>query len=100
MTKAATPSLQQTRGTVVNASSIGAHRVDGPQLAYSVAKTAVTSFGRPRRLSGPALRRFEPYGRSVGIETRVFHSSILKDQVSNAVTPSSDNDAKITYRWR
>ena len=46
MTKAATPWLEQTRGTVINVSSIGAHRVDGPPLAYNVAKAALTAFGR------------------------------------------------------
>jgi NAD(P)-dependent dehydrogenase (short-subunit alcohol dehydrogenase family) len=45
MTKAATPWLEQTRGTVINVSSIGAHRVDGPPLAYNVAKAALTAFG-------------------------------------------------------
>jgi NAD(P)-dependent dehydrogenase (short-subunit alcohol dehydrogenase family) len=46
MTKAATPWLEQTRGTVVNVSSIGAHRVDGPPLAYNVAKAALAAFGK------------------------------------------------------
>jgi len=46
MTKAATPWLEQTRGSVINVSSIGAHRVDGPPLAYNVAKAALSAFGK------------------------------------------------------
>ena len=46
MTKAAAPWLEKARGTVINVSSIGAHRVDGPPLAYNVAKAALTAFGK------------------------------------------------------
>lgn len=46
MTRAAVPWLEKTRGTVVNVSSIGAHRTDGPPLAYNVAKAALTAFGK------------------------------------------------------
>jgi NAD(P)-dependent dehydrogenase (short-subunit alcohol dehydrogenase family) len=46
MTKAAMPWLERTRGTVINVSSIGAHRVDGPPLAYNVAKAGLTAFGK------------------------------------------------------
>ena len=46
MTRCALPWLTETRGAVVNVSSIGAHRVDGPPLAYNVAKAALTAFGR------------------------------------------------------
>ncbi|AND15254.1 SDR family NAD(P)-dependent oxidoreductase [Rathayibacter tritici] len=45
MTRAALTPLAQARGTIVNVSSIGAHRVDGPPLAYNVAKAALTAFG-------------------------------------------------------
>lgn len=45
MTKAAMPWLEQTQGTVINVSSIGAHRVDGPPLAYNVAKAGLSAFG-------------------------------------------------------
>lgn len=46
LTKAAAVWLEQTHGTVINVSSIGAHRVDGPPLAYNVAKAALTAFGK------------------------------------------------------
>jgi NAD(P)-dependent dehydrogenase (short-subunit alcohol dehydrogenase family) len=46
LTKAAAPWLEQSGGTVINVSSIGAHRVDGPPLAYNVAKAALTAFGK------------------------------------------------------
>lgn len=45
-TRAALPWLERRGGVVVNVSSIGAHRVDGPPLAYNVAKAALTAFGR------------------------------------------------------
>lgn len=45
-TRAALPWLERAGGVVVNVSSIGAHRVDGPPLAYNVAKAALTAFGR------------------------------------------------------
>ena len=46
MTQAALPRLEETRGTVINVSSIGAHRVDGPPLAYNVAKAALSAFAQ------------------------------------------------------
>ena len=46
MTRAALPHLIETRGAVVNVSSIGARRPAGPPLAYNVAKAALTAFGR------------------------------------------------------
>lgn len=45
-TRAAASWLEQTAGTIVTVSSMGAHRVDGPPLAYNVAKAALTAFGR------------------------------------------------------
>jgi len=46
LTKAAMPWLERSRGSVINVSSIGAHRVEGPPLAYNVAKAALTAFGK------------------------------------------------------
>jgi len=46
VTRAALPSLIDRRGAVVNVSSIGARRPEGPPLAYNVAKAALTAFGR------------------------------------------------------
>jgi len=46
MTRAALPHLVEARGAVVNVSSIGARRPEGPPLAYNVAKAALTAFGR------------------------------------------------------
>ncbi|MFV0461178.1 MAG: SDR family NAD(P)-dependent oxidoreductase [Actinomycetales bacterium] len=43
-THAAMPLLSDGGGAVVNVSSIGAHRPDGPPLAYNVAKAALTAF--------------------------------------------------------
>lgn len=45
-TRAALPWLSESAGVVVNVSSLGAHRVDGPPLAYNVAKAALTAFGQ------------------------------------------------------
>jgi len=46
MTRAALPSLVEVNGAVVNVSSIGARRPEGPPLAYNVAKAALTALGR------------------------------------------------------
>ncbi len=46
MTRAALPALTSSRGAVVNVSSMGARRPEGPPLAYNVAKAALTAFGR------------------------------------------------------
>lgn len=46
MTHAALPSLLKHRGNIVNVSSIGAWRPEGPPLAYNVAKAALKAFGR------------------------------------------------------
>ncbi len=46
VTRAAMPSLLDGGGVVVNVSSIGARRPEGPPLAYNVAKAALTAFGR------------------------------------------------------
>lgn len=43
-TRAALPHLVATRGVIVNVSSIGARRPEGPPLAYNVAKAALTAF--------------------------------------------------------
>ena len=45
-TRAALPWLAESAGVVVNVSSLGAHRTDGPPLAYNVAKAALTAFGQ------------------------------------------------------
>jgi len=46
VTRAALPRLLERGGVVVNVSSIGARRPEGPPLAYNVAKAALTAFGR------------------------------------------------------
>jgi NAD(P)-dependent dehydrogenase (short-subunit alcohol dehydrogenase family) len=45
-TRAALPHLVEVGGAIVNVSSIGARRPEGPPLAYNVAKAALTAFGR------------------------------------------------------
>ncbi len=45
-TRAALAHLAAARGAMVNVSSIGARRPEGPPLAYNVAKAALTAFGR------------------------------------------------------
>lgn len=45
-TRSALPSLMERHGSVVNVSSIGAWRPEGPPLAYNVAKAALKAFGR------------------------------------------------------
>lgn len=44
VTRAALPLLGRNGGAVVNVSSIGARKPDGPPLAYNVAKAALTAF--------------------------------------------------------
>ena len=46
LTRAALPELVRRGGVVVNVSSVGARKPDGPPLAYNVAKAALTAFGR------------------------------------------------------
>ncbi|NEA32586.1 SDR family oxidoreductase [Streptomyces sp. SID13031] len=46
VTRAALPWLVRDGGAVVNVSSIGAWRPEGPPLAYNVAKAALKAFGR------------------------------------------------------
>lgn len=46
MTRAALPYLVEVDGAIVNVSSIGARRPEGPPLAYNVAKAALSAFGR------------------------------------------------------
>lgn len=46
VTRAALPSLIERGGVVVNVSSIGAWKPEGPPLAYNVAKAALKAFGR------------------------------------------------------
>lgn len=43
--RAALPLLARSGGAIVNVSSIGARKPDGPPLAYNVAKAALTAFG-------------------------------------------------------
>ncbi|MDO5681712.1 MAG: SDR family oxidoreductase [Propionibacteriaceae bacterium] len=45
-TRAALPSLLERQGVVLNVSSIGAWKPEGPPLAYNVAKAALKAFGR------------------------------------------------------
>ena len=46
VTRAALPHLVDRRGVVLNVSSLGARRPEGPPLPYNVAKAALTAFGR------------------------------------------------------
>lgn len=46
VTRAALPSLTERGGVVLNVSSIGAWRPEGPPLAYNVAKAALKALGR------------------------------------------------------
>jgi len=45
VTRAALPLFPDDGGAIVNVSSIGARKPDGPPLAYNVAKAALTAFG-------------------------------------------------------
>lgn len=46
VTREALPALLERHGAVVNVSSIGAWKPEGPPLAYNVAKAALKAFGR------------------------------------------------------
>jgi NAD(P)-dependent dehydrogenase (short-subunit alcohol dehydrogenase family) len=46
VTRAALPSTIERHGVIVNVSSIGAWKPEGPPLAYNVAKAALKAFGR------------------------------------------------------
>ncbi len=46
VTREALPSLVERGGVVINVSSIGAWKPEGPPLAYNVAKAALKAFGR------------------------------------------------------
>ncbi|MCU1529015.1 MAG: 3-oxoacyl-ACP reductase [Frondihabitans sp.] len=45
MTRAALPYLESSGGAIVNVSSIGARKPEGPPLAYNIAKAALTALG-------------------------------------------------------
>lgn len=46
VTRAALPSMIERQGVILNVSSIGAWKPEGPPLAYNVAKAALKAFGR------------------------------------------------------